>query len=50
MNRCAGALRRKQAGRTAKAAGGRWSKEDKLWQFTFDKAVAPGLERRVARR
>jgi len=39
-----------ELGEQVKAAGGKWSKEDKLRQLPCDKAVAPGLERRVARR
>ena len=32
-----------------KAAGGRWSKTDKLWQMPYDVAVSLGLEHRVAK-
>lgn len=33
-----------------KAAGGRWSKSDKLWQIPYKAAVALGLEHRIAKR
>ena len=33
-----------------KAAGGRWLKNEKLWQLPFETAVALGLEHRIARR
>jgi hypothetical protein len=33
-----------------KAAGGRWSKSEKLWQLPFSTAVALGLEHRIAKR
>lgn len=33
-----------------KAAGGRWSKTEKLWQLPYETAVSLGLEKRIARR
>lgn len=33
-----------------KAAGGRWSKTDKLWQLPYDTAVSLGLDRRIVNR
>jgi hypothetical protein len=33
-----------------KAAGGRWSKAEKLWQMPYETAVSLGLEKRIARR
>lgn len=39
-----------ELGEQVKAAGGKWSKEDKLWQLPYDEAVALGLEHRIARR
>jgi hypothetical protein len=33
-----------------KAAGGRWLKQDKLWQLPFETAVSLGLEHRIAKR
>jgi len=33
-----------------KAAGGRWSKTEKLWQLPYETALGLGLEHRIARR
>jgi hypothetical protein len=33
-----------------KAAGGRWSKTEKLWQMPYETAISLGLEHRIARR
>jgi hypothetical protein len=33
-----------------KAAGGRWSKADKLWMMPYETAVSLGLEHRIAKR
>ena len=33
-----------------KAAGGRWSKTDKLWQVPYETALSLGLEHRIAKR
>lgn len=33
-----------------KAAGGRWSKTEKLWQMPYEMALSLGLEHRIARR
>ena len=33
-----------------KAAGGRWSKTEKLWQMPYETAVSLGLEHRIAKR
>ena len=33
-----------------KAAGGRWSKSDKLWQVPYETALSLGLEHRIAKR
>lgn len=32
-----------------KAAGGRWSKTEKLWQLPYDTAISLGLKHRIAR-
>lgn len=33
-----------------KAAGGRWSKDDKVWMMAYETAVSLGLEHRIAKR
>jgi hypothetical protein len=33
-----------------KAAGGRWSKTQKLWQMPYETALSLGMEHRIARR